>query len=116
MPLYSYEHPKTGKKIDIVQSVNDRHEYVDEKGVKWDRVFHSPQVAADTEIDPLNSKDFAEKTGKKKGTLGNIYDCSREASLKREQIVGKDPVKEKWKEDWSKKRRGTKFPDFLTRD
>ena len=30
MPLYTYEHPITSEEIDIIQGMNDKHEYTDE--------------------------------------------------------------------------------------
>lgn len=116
MGLYIYEHPISGETIEIIQSADDKHEFYDGKGVKWNRVFTSPQISSDTQINPLDSKDFANKTGRKKGNIGDLIDQSREAAIKREQIVGKDLVKDQWKKDWSARRKGRKFPEHLHKD
>lgn len=115
MPLYSYSNPKTGEIKDIVQGMNDEHVYI-EDGVKWDRVFSKPQASVDTKIDPFSSQDFSNKTSSKKGTLGDIFDLSKEASIKRSEKIGFDPVKEKYYEDYSKKRGGKPHPDKLKSD
>jgi len=110
MPIYIYENPNTKKIKEIVQSVNDKHEYY-EDGLKWNRIFTVPQVGVDTTLDAFsNEKDFVEKTKNKKDSVGALWDRSRELSEKREKIYGKDPVKQKYFKDWSKKRKGKKHP------
>lgn len=107
MPLYTYKNPKTGEHKDIFQSMNEEHTH-QEDGVDWDRVFYSPFAAIDTEIDINSARDFSEKTGKKKGTIGDIWDKSQELSEKRADKLGYDPVRKKALEDYSKVRRGKK--------
>jgi len=41
MPLYTYEHPENGKTLDLIQSMNEDHVFIDDKGVKWNRVFYA---------------------------------------------------------------------------
>ena len=82
MPVYTYRHPKTGKTIDLVQSMSDDHSYTDDNGVKWERVFYPTHFAFDTKLDPHDSKAFVNKT-EKGGTIGDIMDLSREMSEKR---------------------------------
>jgi hypothetical protein len=115
MPQYLYRNPKTGETKEVVQSIHDKHEY-SEDGINWERVFLVPQAATDTKIDPMSARDFIEKTGRKKGTMGDMFDMSKEASLKRKDKMGKDPLKEKHLEDWSKKRKGRKPPGFINPD
>lgn len=110
MPFYLYEHPKTGRVIEVLQSVHDEHSFVDSEGTKYKRVFTSPNVGIDTDIDAFDSKGFARKTSSKKDTFGDLWDRSREASEKREKITGNDSVKEKYLSDYSKQRRGKKLP------
>jgi hypothetical protein len=110
MPLYTYSHPTTKETIEVVQRMTESHVYFDAQGVEWQRVFTIPQASIDTTIDPLSSKDFVEKTGKKRGTLGNIMDASREASDKRKQLMGKDPVKQQYWDNYAKKRKGRRHP------
>lgn len=83
-------------------------EWVDEKGLKWKRIFTVPNASVDGNINPYSSVDFIRKTENKKGTLGDIMDKSRELSEKRAKTTGKDPVKEKYFEQYSKQRRGRK--------
>jgi hypothetical protein len=107
MPRYEYEHPKTKKRIEVLQTMREEHKYFDEKGVEWNRVFTVPQASIDTKINPDSETDFVVKTGNKKGSYGNLLDASKEASLKREKRYGKDPLKEKainkWKKETGKK-------------
>jgi hypothetical protein len=112
MPSYIYQHPKNKKNIEIVQSVHDKHEYIDKSGIKWNRVFTAPELNTEGTLKAsCSSKEFSEYTGRKRGTVGDLWDRSKELSEKREKIYGKDPVKEKYKKDWSKKRRNRKFID-----
>jgi predicted nucleic acid-binding Zn ribbon protein len=110
MPIYLYEHPKTGKIIEVVQGMNEKHEYVDPQGVAWRRVFCNPNAGVDTKIDPFSAKDFANKTSNKRETLGDIYDRSKEASEARKNKLGYDPVRKKYWEEYSKKRKGKRHP------
>ena len=86
MPLYTYEHPVTSETIDVIQSMKEQHVYVDEKEVQWKRVFHSPRANIDSQIDPFDNKAFVNNTKDKKGTYGDVMDCSKEMSQKRKKI------------------------------
>jgi len=108
MPLFTYEHPETGETVDIIQGMNDEHEYADKEGVVWIRVFHAPNSNIDTQLDPFDSKAFVDKTGANKGTYGEMMDRSREMSEKRKDKLGYDPVQKKYFKEYSKARRGTK--------
>jgi len=111
MPEYIYQHPNTEKIITIMQSVHDNHEYIDENGLKWNRIFTSPQLNTQGKLSAeSNQKDFAEYTKNHKGTIGDLWDRSAELSEKRTKIYGKDPIKDKYFKDWSKKRKGKKHP------
>jgi len=114
MPQYIYQHPKTKKVIEITQSIHDKHEYIDSDGVKWNRIFTVPQMGVDTKMDAsTDSRGFAEKTKNKKGCLGDLFDQSKELSEARKKMYGKDPVKKKYWDDWSKKRKGKKHPEMF---
>lgn len=103
MPIYIYHNEETGETKEIVQSMKEDHVYF-EDGIQWKRVFTVPTASIDTKIDPFSQKQFVEKTGNKKGTMGNIMDLSAELSKKREQSNGKeDPVKRKHFSDYEKK-------------
>jgi hypothetical protein len=49
-----------------------------------------------------------------KGTMGEIWDYSKQLSEKREKMYGKDPVKEKSQNEYSKKRKGMKYKERIT--
>jgi hypothetical protein len=101
MPVYTYRHPKTGKTIDLVQSMSDDHSYIDESGIKWERVFYPTHFAFDTKLDPHDPKAFVKKTDKG-GTLGDIMDLSKEMSERRGGDKN-DEVKMKHKAEKDKK-------------
>jgi len=94
-----------------MQGMNDIHLYSGECNTQndWKRVFCSPQMAMDTQIDPFSSKQFNDRTRDKKGTMGHILDYSTEMSDRRaEQAGGIDPIKQKYFENYSKTRNGAK--------
>lgn len=113
MPTYIYSNPENENDfIEVVQGINDVHEYRKD-GVLWQREYTIPNASIDTKIDPLNPKEFVAKTASKKGRLGDMFDRSKEMSIKREKIMGRDEVKEQYKKDWSAKRAGRAYPKFL---
>lgn len=114
MPLYTYEHPENGESIDVIQSMNDEHSYIDKQGLKWLRVFYSPEASIDSQIDPFDKQSFKDKTNNKKGSYGDFLDKSKELSQQRKDKVGYDPIQKKYFKEYSKKRRGVKHP--LDRD
>lgn len=110
MPLYIYKHPKKEQYIEVVQRMTDKHEYVDEDGVKWERVFTNPNWATDTvNISPNSEKDFLRRTHKKM-TMGDMWDASAELSEQRKQRYGYDRVKDKAIERYKKKCHGKRHP------
>jgi len=88
--------------IEVSQGMNDVHEYYDETGLKWHRVFTSPNASVDSNIDPFSSKAFVNKTGSK-GTVGDLIDRSKEMSERRKDKIGYDPVLKKEVEKYKKK-------------
>ena len=109
MPNYLFRNPQTGAVIQVFQFMNEEHVY-SEKGIKYERVFTIPNASIDSEINPNSSTQFIEKTGKMKGTLGEIWDYSKELSDKRaKERGGVDPMREKAEQNYSKKRRGLKY-------
>lgn len=109
MPIYLFKNPKTGKIVSVFQQMNEEHVH-SEDGIKYERVFTVPNAQIDSDIDIDSSEKFIEKTGKMKGTLGEIWDYSQELSNKRaEKNGGIDPVRQKAEEKYSKKRRGMKY-------
>ena len=114
MPEYIYQHPDTEETKSIIQSIHDKHEYIDEQGIKWNRVYTVPQMGIDTKMGANTSeREFSEKTKNKRGTLGDMFDKSKELSEARKKMYGKDPVKKKYWDDWSKKRKGKKHPEMF---
>ena len=86
MPEYLYEDPDTGKIVTVIQGINEEHKYQD----------------------PFNKSDFLNKTRGKKGSYGDLWDASKEASQKREEKLGNDPIKKKHFEKYSQTRNGMK--------
>jgi hypothetical protein len=113
MPIYRFSHPKNEKKtVDIHLGMNDEHRFVDKNGVEWDRVWFVPQASVDAAIDPFNANAFVDKTGKDKGSIGDLWDRSAEMSRKRaEKRDGVDPVQESYFKKAREKRKGK--PSFL---
>lgn len=111
MGIYIFQNPADENEVvEIVQTMNEKHEY-SKDGISWFRVFTAPLASVDTSIDPLSARDFASKTANKRETLGDIWDRSREVAIKRTEMVGKDTVKEKYYESWSKTRRNRLHPN-----
>lgn len=111
MPIYIYQNEETGEVHEIFQSMKDPHVYFGKSGDEdgWKRVFTVPQASIDSNINPFSATDFADKTGKKKGTYGNLLDASAELSAKRAEVNGgMDPVKQQYLENYSKERNGVK--------
>jgi hypothetical protein len=104
MPIYLYQNPETGVSKEIIQKMKDEHVY-EEDGVKWKRIFLSPNASIDTKLDASDKVGFIEKTGNMKGTVGDMLDYSAELSEERASKSGdgKDPVKKKLFSDYKKK-------------
>ena len=59
MPIYLFEHPKTKKLKEVNQAMNDKHQYIDEDGIRWLRVFSSPNSSIKgTRLDFRDKKDI----------------------------------------------------------
>lgn len=110
MPIYLFKHPIHDIVVEVVQSIHAKHEYIDETGLKWERIFTVPQASCDTKFDAMSSIDFVNKTGKKKGTMGDLWDKSAELKEKRAKMMGRDFVADASLKQWSKERRGKKHP------
>lgn len=110
MPIYLYQHPDSSETIEVFQGMNDIHEYIDDSGVQWNRIFLSPNAAIDLDADPFSNSKFIEKTTNA-GTMGELWDRSAEMSAKRAaQLGGTDPYKKQYLKDYSDKRKGAKHP------
>ena len=109
MPTYVYKHPKKEEYIEVIQSMNEDHTYFDKEGLEWKREWTNPQLNCESNIDPFSNVDFINKTGKMKGTYGDVQDLSKEMSEKRASMSGGvDPVKEKYYSNYSSTRKGAK--------
>lgn len=110
MPEYPL---KSGKKIQyFFFSMNDAPKIgseVEIDGKKWKRIIIEPPKAQIDSISKSNidtPKDFADVTGKKNGTYGDLIDLSKELSEKRKEKFGTDKVKEKFEKEHKRRRRG----------
>jgi hypothetical protein len=113
MPTYIFQHPITREYREVIQNINSKHIYIDEYGIHWERIFTSPQLNTEGSLSAnATEKEFSEYTKNKKGTIGDLWDRSRELSDKRKKIYGRDPVKEKYNKTWSEKRKGKKRRDI----
>tara|TARA_R110002020_G_scaffold181523_1_gene376575 strand:- start:165 stop:536 length:372 start_codon:yes stop_codon:yes gene_type:complete len=113
MPFYIFQNPETQEVIEIMQSMKSEHTYVDEKGIKWDRIFTVPNAAMDSGgVDPYSKEDFLKATDKRGITCGEMFDLSAEMSSKRESKDGKDSIKEKAQIDY-KKKTGKAHPEAI---
>jgi hypothetical protein len=113
MPTYIYQHPKTEQVIEVQQGITESHEYTDDQGVKWNRVFTVPNASIPnmTRIESGSEQDFMRRTEGFKGSIGDLMDASKELSDKRSELSGKDPVKQKFFKDYSQGRNGLKHKD-----
>ena len=48
MPIYEYSHPETGEVIEVIQGMTDKHTFIDDHGVEWERGCNVPNAAIDT--------------------------------------------------------------------
>ena len=95
-PIYIYKHPDHEEYVEIIQGMKEDHVYVDEEGVEWEREYTPPNAQIKDTIDPFNKNQFLQKTADSKGTMGDMIDRSKELSEKRKEVLGKDPVQEKF--------------------
>jgi predicted nucleic acid-binding Zn ribbon protein len=117
MPQYTFEHPDTGETIDVFQRMNDKHKYTDEDGVEWRRVFYAPAAVVDGKMSPWALNKMVEKTGNSKGTVGDLFDLSKEMAAKRaKENGGIDPWTQKAKDQYSKERLGRKHTNSMSVD
>ena len=114
MALYLYENKKTGEIVEVVQGMNDTHEYYGEDGLEkglWRRVYVNPALSFDTKMDAFDSKSFVSSTINKNDTYGDLQNRAAEASeIRAGKNGGIDPVKEKYYKDYNKKTNGKLHP------
>lgn len=103
MPIYIFQHPETQKVIEVVQKVHDKHELIDQDGVKWDRIWTIPSASVGTKIDPYDSKSFSARFENKSHKIGDLWQESAELSEKRKSRDGVDKLKQKAFDEYRKK-------------
>ena len=117
--FYNFIHKVTGETKEVEMAMADYKPYKGEGGQDegWQRVYDTPQVNVGNyvakKVDPWDNKQFVDRTGKMKGTYGDLQDYSAQLSEKRakESITGEDPVKRKALDAYSKDRKGMKHPN-----
>jgi hypothetical protein len=94
---YLFKNLKTGEEREVSMSMKDYVPYKGKTGKEnhWQRIYEAPQVSlGNTKNDPFDNKGFVEKTGKMKGSYGDLLDYSKELSDRRSEKIGKeDPLK-----------------------
>ena len=98
-----------------MQTMNEKHEYIDDSNVTWNRVFESPNATIDSfaKLNPLDNRGFIKQTAKVGMTVGDMWDESKRLSERRTALFGKDPVKEGVEKAYEK-RTGKKHPHAKT--
>lgn len=108
MPTYSFESIESeGIFTDIFYPFKDAPKIgaiVDHDGRKWRRIPTIPYGASDTQaLDPFDNKAFVEKTGRMKGTWGDMERLSGELSEKRAKLAGgEDPILNRYEDQKQK--------------
>lgn len=116
MPEYLFEHIETHEVHTAVFHMTEDKIYRGPKGKDkpetWRRVWTKPRMSVDSvAIDPYSAADYVKATNKK-GSVADLWDRSKEMSLKRaDKEGGQDPVKQKFFEGYSKRRHGAKHPE-----
>jgi hypothetical protein len=102
VPIYIYKHPAKDEYEEVIQGMNDLHRFFKD-GKEWKRVYLSPNASISSNDDPFNPNSFVEKTGKMKGTVGDMMSYSEELSEKRaDKHGGQDPVLKQHFKDYEK--------------
>ena len=108
--IYLFYNTETEEYIEVEMSMKNYAPYRGKNGDEdcWERVYEIPQISMGNSItktaDPYSQNEFVERTGKLKGSLGNIMDYSKELSEKRAaDDGGVDPVKKKYFKNYEKK-------------
>jgi hypothetical protein len=111
MPEYLFQNPITQEIRSIFFKMNDNKKFSTEDG-EWIRLYTVPNASIDVKLDPRSRNDFIRRT-EKYSTLGDLMDCSKELSEKREQKDGVDSIKKEFFDQYSKTRNGAKHPDDM---
>jgi len=118
MPIYCYKNEDTGDVYEVIQKMTDDHIFFDpETGLECKRLFTVPNARIDSfsKIDPFDARDATEKTRNFKGSIGDLWDISKDLSEKREDKLGhEDPQKRKVFKEYEKERGVKHFYDKKT--
>lgn len=114
MPIYLYKNKDTEEVREVLQKMDEKHVYFGEDGEEWERVWTVPNASIDSlsNCDPFDKRSHVEKTGNMKGTIGDLWNASREMSEKRAEKIGaEDPVKRKFFDKYQKQNKTKHFAD-----
>lgn len=115
MPSYEMENLATGK-IELffipITEYPSLGEVREIDGEKWRRVITEAPMGIVKSSDNPTLNNFINESASKRGTVGDLMEKSQEMSEKRakDSVNGRDPVKDKWFDRWSKKRDGKQHP------
>ena len=112
MPTYIYRDLESGETKEVIQRMDEEHVYF-ENGIMFERVFtvpHPPVIDSISNINPFSPKEYVHATGKKKGTLGDLFTASAELSEKRTASAGVDHIKESSWKNYEKSRPNSVHP------
>jgi len=108
--IYLFYNTETDEYREVQMSMKEYAPYRGESNNEdtWERVYETPQISmrnsTASKADPYNQNEFVDRTGKMKGSVGDMLDYSKELSEKRaEKNGGVDPVKQKYFRNYEKK-------------
>tara|TARA_R100001510_G_C7655834_1_gene215271 strand:+ start:3746 stop:4141 length:396 start_codon:yes stop_codon:yes gene_type:complete len=108
--IYLFYNTETDEYREVQMSMKEYTPYRGENGTEdsWERVYETPQISmrnsTASKMDPYDQNQFVDRTGKMKGSVGDMLDYSKELSDKRaEKNGGVDPVKQKYFRNYEKK-------------
>ena len=102
MPLYIFQNPDTGETREVFFKMNDEKSFEGQDGAEWTRVYTTPQIGLDMNIDPYSQQAFVDKTARA-GTIGDVQDLSKDMSEKRGGAKN-DAVKHDFLKAWKSKK------------
>lgn len=79
MPIYTFQNPVSLEIIEVHQSMQEKHEYIDPNGLKWNRVFTLPSAQTKGKPLDLRSKKDAE-------LYNNVYKKRYEHNISKNKI------------------------------
>ena len=117
--IYIYKHPEEEEYIEVVQAMSEKHIFFKDD-VEWKRIYTSPEaiIGSFSKLNPNSYNDFNSWIDKGKGgSIGSIWDASRELSDRRtkERGTGQDPIKDQALKEYSSARNGMKHPSQLNK-